>query len=219
MEPLVPSTRGNAHDLRGHLRLCPLIASLGGIRPADAEGVAEALIGAGIRVIEISLTSPDAIDTIARLVDRFASAALIGAGTVIDPADVPRVAAAGGRLIGAPNTDPEVIRSAVDLGLVALPGFFTPSELIAASRAGAEAFRLFPADAFTPAVLRSYRPVLPKDALLLVSGGITPNNMWPWMDAGATGFSLATGLYRPGDQPQSVAQRARAYAQGRGLRL
>ncbi|MEC7591819.1 MAG: 2-dehydro-3-deoxy-6-phosphogalactonate aldolase, partial [Pseudomonadota bacterium] len=108
-----------------------LVAILRGVTPAEVEGIGAALIGAGFQVIEVPLNSPDPLDSIARLADRFTGQALIGAGTVIDPADVAAVAAAGGRLVVAPNCDRQVIAAAKGAGLFAVPGVATPSEAFA----------------------------------------------------------------------------------------
>jgi 2-dehydro-3-deoxyphosphogalactonate aldolase len=199
--------------LHSYLGQCPLVAIIRGVTPEDAAGVGEALFDAGIRIIEVPLNSPDPIASIAKLAALFGDRALIGAGTVLDPADVARIADVGGRLIVAPNTNPEVIQAAVAAGMVAAPGFFTPSEAFTAIRAGAHALKFFPAEAASPAVVKSMRAVLPKDVPLLVVGGVAPQAMAPWLQAGANGFGLGSGVYRPGQRPQEVAAQARAYVQ------
>lgn len=190
---------------------CPLVAILRGLRPEEAEAIGGALIDAGFRIIEVPLNSPDPLDSIGRLARQFGDRALIGAGTVLDPASVDQVAAAGGRLIVAPNTDPAVIRAAVAGGLVAAPGYFTPSEAFAAIDAGAHAIKLFPAEAASPAVVKAQRAVLPRGVPLIVVGGITPERMGEYVSAGADGFGLGGALYRPGMTAAEVAERARAF--------
>jgi len=187
---------------------CPLVAILRGVRPGEVEGIGAALIGAGVRIIEVPLNSPDPLGSIARLARRFGEEALIGAGTVLDPADVPRIADAGGRLIISPGTDPQVIAATVEAGLVSAPGYFTPSEAFAAIRAGAHALKLFPAEAAPPAVLKAQAAVLPKHLPLIVVGGITPDKMAAYRAAGAHGFGLGGALYQPGMTPEEVASRA-----------
>lgn len=187
---------------------CPLVAILRGVRPGEVEGIGAALIGAGVRIIEVPLNSPDPLGSIARLARRFGEEALIGAGTVLDPADVPRVADAGGQLIVSPGTDPQVIAATAEAGLVSAPGFFTPSEAFAAVRAGAHALKLFPAEAAPPAVLKAQAAVLPKHLPLIVVGGITPDKMAAYRAAGAHGFGLGGALYQPGMTPEDVASRA-----------
>jgi 2-dehydro-3-deoxyphosphogalactonate aldolase len=154
------------------------------------------------------------LESIGRLATSLGDRAIIGAGTVLDPADVGRVRDAGGRLIVAPNTSRDVIEATVRAGMVSAPGYFTPSEGFEALRAGAHALKLFPAEAASPGVVKAQRAVLPKDVPLLVVGGVTPGNMRPYMDAGANGFGLGSGLYKPGQSPEQVRAQADAYIAG-----
>ncbi|HEY0131503.1 MAG TPA: 2-dehydro-3-deoxy-6-phosphogalactonate aldolase, partial [Allosphingosinicella sp.] len=140
--------------------------------------------------------------------------ALIGAGTVLDPAQIEQVKDAGGRLIVSPSTDPAVIRAAVAAGLISSPGYFTPSEAFTAIEAGAHALKLFPAEGATPALLKAQKAVLPKEVPVIVVGGVTPDSMRSWRDAGADGFGLGSGLYKPGQSPAETADKARAYIAG-----
>ena len=199
-----------------HLAACPLVAIVRGIRPEEADAVGDALFDAGIRIIEVPLNSPDPIISIARLAARFGDTATIGAGTVLDPADISRIADAGGRIIVSPNADTAVIVAAASAGLVSAPGYFTPTEAFAALGAGAHALKLFPAEAASPAVLKAQRAVLPKDVPILIVGGITPDNMRSYLDAGAKGFGLGSGLYSSGRPASDVAERARAYVAALG---
>ena len=205
-----------SEDLRGRLGECPLVAIVRGIRPEEAERIGEALIAAGIRIIEVPLNSPQPFKSIRRLAMAVGDQALVGAGTVLDPIDVGRVAEAGGRLIVSPNTDVAVIEATVSAGLASSPGYFTPSEAFVAIKAGADALKLFPAEGASPAVVKAQRAVLPKDVPLLVVGGITPASMGPWLDAGADGFGLGSGLYKPGQSAEQVGEQARAYVAGLG---
>lgn len=190
---------------------CPLIAILRGVKPDEVGAIGEALVGAGFTIIEVPLNSPDPLDSIARLAQTFAGRAVVGAGTVLRVEQVAAVAAAGGTLVIAPNTDVRVIAAAVEQGLVAVPGFVTPSEGLAALDAGATALKLFPAEAASPAVLAAMRAILPGGSRVLPVGGIIPSALANWRTAGAAGFGLGSALYKPGMAPGEVAERARAF--------
>ncbi len=195
-------------DLAALLAACPLVAILRGIRPDEAEAVGEALVAAGLRIIEVPLNSPDPMDSIARLQRRFGDAALIGAGTVRRAADVEAVAAAGGRLIVTPHADPAVVRAAKARGLLAVPGFFTPAEAFALLDAGADALKLFPAEGGSPAMLRSLLAVLPPGTMVLPVGGMEAGTLASWRAAGAAGFGIGSAIYKPGDDAAAVAAKA-----------
>lgn len=193
---------------------CPLIAILRGVRPDEAEAIGDALIEGGVRIIEVPLNSPDPLESIARLSKRIGGQAMIGAGTVLQVEQVAQVRAAGGRLIVSPSTKPEVIGASVAAGLISCPGYFTPSEAFAAIDAGAHALKLFPAEGASPKLVQAQRAVLPKDMRLIVVGGVAPDTMGPWIEAGANGFGLGSGIYRPGQSAHDTLERARAYQHG-----
>ena len=190
----------------------PLVAILRGVRPDEVEGVGDALVRHGFRVIEVPLNSPDPFDSIARLVRRFPDT-MVGAGTVLDPADADRVRDAGGELVVMPHGDGAVIRRAKALGMACMPGVATPTEAFAALAAGADALKMFPAEGLPPAVMKAWLAVLPKGTGLLPVGGITPLNMGPYWAAGARGFGLGSALYKPGMTAAQVAGTARAFAE------
>jgi len=192
------------------IRTAPLIAILRGIKPDEALAHAEGLIEAGLRVIEVPLNSPDPLASIKLLSDRFGGEALVGAGTVLSAEDVDRVADAGGRIIVAPNVSTAVIARTVELGLTPLPGIYTPSEAFAAIAAGAAALKLFPAQSAGPAHLAALKAVLPKTIPVYAVGGIKPDDMETWRNAGAQGFGLGSELYRPGQSPETTLANARA---------
>jgi len=200
--------------LHRYLDECPLIAILRGVTPADAEATGDAACEGGIQMLEVPLNSPDPLRSIELLAKRFGERALVGAGTVVDPADVARVRDAGGRLVVSPDTNPEVIAATAAAGMVSCPAFFTPSEAFTALRSGATALKLFPAEGAAPAVLKAQLAILPKGVTVLIVGGIKPDNMRRWMDAGATGFGLGSGLYKPGQPPSETLDKARAYVAG-----
>ena len=189
-----------------------IVAILRGVRPAEVEGIAEALIAEGVSKIEVPLNSPDPLDSIALLARRFGETALIGAGTVLTVRDVHRVRDAGGRLIVSPDCNPEVIGASKAAGLLSYPGVMTPTECFAALRAGADGLKLFPGGLIGPAGLKAIRAVLPEGTELLAVGGAGPSNFAEWLDAGADGFGVGTALYKPGDGPEETARKARAAA-------
>lgn len=189
-------------------RALPLVAILRGLTPETADAVGDVLVDAGFTLIEVPLNSPRPLESIARLAQRLAGRALVGAGTVLDIAAVEAVAAAGGTLIVSPNTNPAVIAAAAARGLIAVPGFQTPSEAFAALDAGARALKLFPAEASSPAVLKAIRTVLPAGTAVLPVGGISPATLAPWHAAGAAGFGIGSALFSPGVSTEALAERA-----------
>jgi 2-dehydro-3-deoxyphosphogalactonate aldolase len=203
-----------SQDIRDYLSVCPLVGIIRGVTPDEAEAVGAAIFEAGIRIIEVPLNSPDPLASIKRLADSLGDRALIGAGTVLEPGQVAEVKAAGGRLVVSPNTDPSVIRATVEAGLISSPGYFTPSEAFSAIAAGANALKFFPAEAAMPAVLRAQKAVLPSDVPLIVVGGVKPDTLRPWLEAGADGFGLGSGLFVPGQSPAVTAEKALAYVAG-----
>ena len=189
----------------------PLIAILRGVQPDEVEAIGDALVDAGFTLIEVPLNSPDPLVSIARLAKRLAGRAVVGAGTVLAEAQVAAVAAAGGTMIISPNTNPGVIAASAAAGLVSLPGIATPSEALMAIEAGATALKLFPAEGASPAVLKAMRAILPPDMRVLPVGGISPDTMTVWHQAGAAGFGIGSALYSPGLTLDDVAARANTF--------
>ncbi|MDQ7970938.1 MAG: 2-dehydro-3-deoxy-6-phosphogalactonate aldolase [Rhodocyclaceae bacterium] len=186
------------------MQALPLVAILRGLTPAEAEPVGDALVGAGFRLLEVPLNSPEPLASIALLRRRFPDA-LVGAGTVLDAAQVRAVRDAGGELVVAPNFDAAVVAEARRLGMVSLPGVMTPTEAFGALAAGATGLKLFPAELASPAVVKALLAVLPRGTALMPVGGISPETMQPWRDAGAAGFGIGSSLYKPGKSAAAVA--------------
>jgi 2-dehydro-3-deoxyphosphogalactonate aldolase len=196
---------------RSYLEQCPLVAIIRGVKPEEVEEIGAALFEAGIRIIEVPLNSPEPLDSIARLARAYGDKALIGGGTVLTPDNVVRVRDAGGRIIVSPSVNTAVIETAVKHGLVSSPGYFTPSEAFTALSAGAHVLKLFPAEAAAPAVVKAQRAVIPRVVPLLAVGGITPDSMAAYLDAGADGFGLGGGLYKPGQSAAEVSAQAHGF--------
>lgn len=191
----------------------PLIAILRGIMPGEAALVADALCQAGLKCLEVPLNSPSAVDSIRRLRAAVSERAMVGAGTVLSVEAVAQAAAAGAQIVIAPNTDEAVIRAAKQAGMIALPGFFTPSEAFRAIDAGADALKLFPAEAAGPAVLKAIKVVLPPGVPVFPVGGVTPDVMRAYRQAGAAGFGIGSAIYRPGVTAQEAHDRAVTFVQ------
>ncbi|HTT39350.1 MAG TPA: 2-dehydro-3-deoxy-6-phosphogalactonate aldolase [Burkholderiales bacterium] len=187
---------------------CPLVAILRGVRPEHCVDIGTALVEAGFTLIEVPLNSPEPVESIARMSRELGPQVLVGAGTVTRPQEVDEVAQAGGRLIVTPHADTRVIVEAKALGLTAVPGFATPTEAFAVIEAGADALKLFPAEANPPKVLRAMRAVLPRELQILPVGSISVENMGEYWAAGANGFGLGSALYKAGATPDQVAKAA-----------
>lgn len=188
-----------------------LIAILRGLRPEEAKAIGEVLYQAGFRVIEVPLNSPQPYESIRILRATLPADCLVGAGTVLTPEQVELVKEAGGQVIVMPHSDPKVLRAAKAAGLFLSPGVATPTEAFAALAEGADVLKLFPAEQMGPAVVKAYLAVLPAGTALIPVGGITPDNMQVFIDAGVSGFGLGSGLFKPGMGVAEVAERAKTY--------
>ncbi|MGX9380384.1 2-dehydro-3-deoxy-6-phosphogalactonate aldolase [Pseudomonas sp. JQ36] len=188
-----------------------LIAILRGLHPQEAAAVGEVLYAAGFRVIEVPLNSPSPYESIRILRQSLPADCLIGAGTVLTPEQVELVKEAGGQVIVMPHSDAKVLRAAKAAGLFLSPGVATPTEAFAALEEGADILKLFPAEQMSPAVIKAWLAVLPSGTVLAPVGGITPDNMQAFIDAGVKGFGLGSGLFKPGMTTEQVAANAKAY--------
>ena len=186
------------------LARCPLVAILRGVTPREVVDIGHMLSALGFTLIEVPLNSPDPLESISLLAKTFGNEVLVGAGTVMTTDQVTDVARAGGRLIVMPHADKRIVQAAKGSGLYALPGFATPTEAFAMLEAGADALKLFPAEANPPKVLKSMRAVLPKSVPVLPVGSIKPHDMADYLTAGASGFGLGSALYQPGWTPNDV---------------
>ncbi len=174
------------------------------LRCDKPERVGTAIIEGGVDVVEVPLGVPGALDAVRALAERFPSA-LVGAGTVMSAADAERALDAGARFLLSPVLQPDVVEAAHAAGAAAVPGAFTPTEIDACMRAGADLVKLFPADRLTPADLRVLLAALP-GAPLLPTGGITAANAAEWLAAGAVAVGVGSALTRePGRAGELLA--------------
>jgi 2-dehydro-3-deoxyphosphogalactonate aldolase len=186
----------------------PLVAILRGVRPDQVLGIGNLLYESGIRIIEVPLNSPDPFTSIAALAACGRPDWTIGAGTVLNVDDVHRTKEAGGRLVVSPNSDVEVIRCAVQLGLQVMPGFATATEAFQAIHAGAKHLKLFPAATYGPRHLKALLAVLPHDVHVLPVGGIVASDIATWLAVGAGGFGFGSELFRPDYSLAEIEARA-----------
>ncbi len=196
------------------LNQCGVIAILRGVTPAEVIGVGEALYEAGIRIVEVPLNSPDPFTSIQKLAKVFAGRMVVGAGTVLSPADANLLKEHGGEICISPDANPDVIMRAKHLGMEPVPGVFTPTEAFSAIRAGAKHLKLFPAEAASPTTIKAWKAVLPADVKIHAVGGITPANMAQWLAVGTTGFGVGSNLYKTGKSQAEVLKDAKAFVSG-----
>lgn len=196
-----------------------IIAILRGITPPETIAVCEALVGAGITLIEVPLNSPEALKSIGDAAKAFEGRASIGAGTVLARFEVDEIADAGGQFIVSPDTNPEVITRTRELNLASYPGVFSPSDAFTAIRAGATGLKFFPAEVLGPKGIKAMKAVLPPALPLYAVGGANPDNFGEYFAAGCAGFGLGTYIFKPGMNAGDVAERAAkavaAYEEGR----
>lgn len=185
-----------------------IIAILRGVKPDEVEAHVEALIVAGVTVIEVPLNSPEPFDSIERLIARFGGQAKIGAGTVLDVAAVERLSKMGAAIVVSPNADADVIAATRAAGMESWPGVFTPTECFSALKAGATGLKFFPATLIGPAGLAAIKAVMPKGTPLYAVGGAGADNFAEWLKAGATGFGIGTSIYKPGQSVETTAAQA-----------
>ncbi|UGY11415.1 2-dehydro-3-deoxy-6-phosphogalactonate aldolase [Phyllobacterium pellucidum] len=186
-----------------------LIAILRGVKPDEVLGIAEELVRAGIEAIEVPLNSPDPFRSIELLATKLPSSVLVGAGTVLDAADVARLAEAGGRLMISPNVDLAVLSAAVAAGMVTMPGVFTPTEALAALSAGASGLKFFPASVLGPEGIKAISAILPRGTVIGAVGGVDENGFAAYSKVGVRTFGLGSSLYKVGASAALVGERAR----------
>ena len=189
---------------------CPLVSILRGIKPDEVEAVCDALHDGGIRLLEITMNTPNALACIDLAVARCGSRQLVGAGTVLTPAEVDLVAAHGGKFIISPNTDPAVIRRTKELGLVSIPGFLTATEAFTAIAAGADYLKCFPAGRFGPDYIKDLKAVVPKP--IFAVGAVGRQNLASFVPVCA-GAGIGGAIFKPGKAPEQIRSDAHDLAE------
>ena len=203
--------------LRAALSAMPIMAILRGLTREAAPEVGRGLYGAGIRFMEVPLNGDGALSALKELRARVPDDVLVGAGTVLDEGQVDQVVEAGGQVIVSPHFDPVLVTRTKALGLISVPGVFTPSEAFAALKAGADGLKLFPADDLSPAVLKAWRSVLSlKDVLILPTGGVSSQNAAAWWAAGASGFGVGSGVFQPDLRGEDIEAHAGRFTRAVG---
>ena len=187
------------------LATSPLVAILRGITPREVPEVCDALLEGGILLLEIPLNSPNAFESIRTASTHSSGRQLVGAGTVLTPEEVEKVHAAGGTFIISPNTDAAVIRRTKELGMISMPGFFTPTEGFTAIAAGADYLKLFPAGSMGTGYVKDLKAVIKKP--ILAVGGVNEKNLKEFLTV-CPGAGIGSALYKPGKTPEEIREYA-----------
>ena len=191
-----------------------VIAILRGDFGGREEEMASVFCEAGITAVEVTLNSPRALDSIKRLAARSGSRMAVGAGTVLTLEEVDRVADVGGQFIVSPNRDARVIAATKRRDLASFPGCFTPSEVVEAVQAGADAAKIFPAECLGPSFVKAMRGPLPQ-VRLIPTGGVTPEAARTYLSIGAWGVGVGSELIGKDFQSdcglEKLGERARAF--------
>jgi 2-dehydro-3-deoxyphosphogluconate aldolase/(4S)-4-hydroxy-2-oxoglutarate aldolase len=191
-----------------------IVAILRGIHPDHAVEIASALQQGGVRLLEITLNSPDALAVIGKVAAALGDGLCIGAGTVLDAGQAKAAIDAGARFILSPTLDLETIQQTRQMGAVSIPGAFTPTEILTAWRNGADIVKVFPASVGVPYFrdLRGPLPFIP----LMPTGGVNLDNIREFQSAGAVAFGIGSGLVKSERQLsdeylQQLTQKAAEY--------
>lgn len=200
-------------DFREKLKVAPFVAILRGVQHAEVVEIAEALVSAGISIIEITVDSPEPYKSMEKLALRISEKVMICAGNVLTADQATEAANAGSRVIFSPNFNASVVEASKSKKALSVPGIFTVTEAVAALDCGADALRIYPADSFSTKALYAMRAVLPEGTSFIPAGGITAHKVKSWAAAGATGFGLGSSLYTPGTTPAEAHDRAKVFTQ------
>lgn len=191
-----------------------IVAIIRGADPADILNIAQALYRGGIRVVEITFNSPNAVRAVNQLSTTMGESMLIGMGTVLEVKTVKEAVSAGAKFIISPSLDIEIIRATKQLGAVSIPGAFTATEILSAHNAGADIVKVFPASVGANYIkdLRGPFPHIP----LMPTGGITIENMEEYLKTGAVAVGIGGALV---DTKQKVTEEYLAQLTGKAAKF
>lgn len=169
-----------------------IVAILRGYTVSEVVNIAEAMADGGIRCLEVTLNSPDAAESINQLSKQLGSRMLIGAGTVLDEADLQVALDAGAKFIVSPHTNAALIERTRKQGVVSIPGAFTPTEVVQAYKAGGQLIKIFPSSLGVSYIKELRAPL--NNIPLMPTGGINAGNIQEFKKAGAHAFGIGSAL-------------------------
>jgi 2-dehydro-3-deoxyphosphogluconate aldolase/(4S)-4-hydroxy-2-oxoglutarate aldolase len=179
-----------------HIERCGVVAVIRLQDGSTLRAVIDALADGGVTALEVTMTVPRAIELIGRIAPTLPEEFILGAGTVVDPDTARAAVHAGARYIVSPVFRPAVIEAAHAEGAAAMPGCFSPTEILAAWDAGADLVKVFPATALGPSYFKDIRGPLPQ-VRLMPTGGVNIENAGDWIRAGAVAVGVGGALVDP----------------------
>ena len=186
-----------------------LIAILRGLTRDRCVMVGEILIAEGFSKLEVPLNSPNPMETISKMQNRFGNSVIIGAGTVTNVSEVNELSNLGCQMIVSPNTDTAVINATKNKGMLSFPGAFTPSECFSAINSDADGLKIFPAFKLGVKGFKALKAVLPSNLKTYAVGGIDEAHFSEWLDAGVNGFGIGSNLFHPSMSDDDIQFAAR----------
>ena len=186
-----------------------LIAILRGLTRDRCVMVGEILIAEGFSKLEVPLNSPNPMETISKMQNRFGNSVIIGAGTVTNVSEVNELSNLGCQMIVSPNTDTAVINATKNKGMLSFPGAFTPSECFSAINSDADGLKIFPAFKLGVKGFKALKAVLPSNLKTYAVGGINEAHFSDWLDAGVSGFGIGSNLFHPSMSDDDIQFAAR----------
>jgi 2-dehydro-3-deoxyphosphogluconate aldolase/(4S)-4-hydroxy-2-oxoglutarate aldolase len=198
------------------IRAQGVVAIVRSASPEDAAATVSTLVDAGLRAVEVSLVTPQALEVVRAAATDAPDGTLIGVGTVLTVEELVASIDAGARFVVSPTFNSAVVREAADRGILCLPGVATPTEAVDAVAAGAPAVKVFPASLWRPDVLREVRAALPW-LETVPTGGVTPANAPDWIRAGALAVGVGSALTKAADPAAAASALLVSIASARKL--